>query len=100
MDPVDLINESNLDQRVATLLLVLYVMMVCWFLPISEYLRMIGGASLFGSFLFLGARVSTRMQFRHAGSIMAVVFISAAILVVPSFPAMGGKYPDAVWIGF
>jgi hypothetical protein len=61
---------------------------------------MIGGAAFLALVFVVTARLMEGKVTVPSGSIFAVTVVSAGVLVMPSFPAMGGKYPDAVWIGF
>lgn len=84
-DPEDL----NTDTVVVGALVALYFVLSLVLLPLEEYPRaLIGGTAVFGS---------VAVAAYHAGrgplsgsSMLAVAFISAVMLVIPAFPALGG----------
>ncbi|HEU4452830.1 MAG TPA: hypothetical protein VFR81_07205 [Longimicrobium sp.] len=87
------------DTRIATAVAALYLVLCVFLLPASEYPRALGG----GVAVFaLVAAVAWRLGRGpvHAMSVVGVAFASAAVLWVPTFPAMGGRHPAAVPIGF
>lgn len=89
----------DLDRTVAAATILAYVSAVVLALPASEYPRMLGGAvallaALFAIARVLGDRATPGM------SAMFVSIAAAAVLVVPGFPAMGGRHRAAVPVGF
>lgn len=89
----------NGDRGIALALTVVYAAVVVGFLPPELYLRMLVGAwLLFAAVVVLARQVGNRST--PAMTILLVQLAAAALLVMPSFPAMGGRHPAAVVIGF
>lgn len=89
----------NTDTVVAGAVTTLYFVLSVVLLPLEEYPRaLIGGAAVFAS---VGAIAYHMGRSPFSGSsILAVAFTSALLLAVPTFPAMGGRHPVAVPLGF
>jgi hypothetical protein len=90
---------NAIDSNAAAFGLFLYFAATLLFLPRSEYLRAIGsGLVVFGA-------VAALSKFKGrgwlpGGSVLLVGFVAFAVLVMPTFPAMGGTELRAVPIGF
>ncbi|MBD0321661.1 MAG: hypothetical protein ICV87_15100 [Gemmatimonadetes bacterium] len=77
----------------------LYFVAVGVLLPTAEYPRALGGGTAVFATVLVIARLAGRGAV-HGLSVLAVTFGSAAVLLVPSFPAMGGTRPITVPVGF
>ena len=87
------------DTRVAAGAVALYILLVLFLLPVSEYGRALGAATLvFGGVIAFAARVGRGPL--PGMSVLAVAFVATAVLAMPTFPAMGGTVRAAVPIGF
>jgi len=76
-----------------------YALFILVLLPATMFAHMLGGGLVY--FAGTAAAAFVLGRYRTAPiSILLVSFIGAAILVMPNFPAMGGKSVVAVPIGF
>lgn len=90
---------NRIDGDAAAFGVFLYFAASLLFLPRSEYLHAIGGG------IIVFAAVAALSQFMGRGwlpgwSVLLVGFPAVALLVMPTFPAMGGTVMRAVPIGF
>lgn len=87
------------DHVIAGVAVAVYFGLVIRFLPLSDYVRALGSGLVIFSLIFLVAwKFGSRIQ--SGFSVMAVAFVAAAALWMPTFPAMGGTSDVAVPIGF
>jgi hypothetical protein len=89
----------NLDRAVAAAMAGVYVVAVVTFLPASTHVHMLAGGALYFVAVAALARVLGRLD-TPAISIMLVSFAGIAVLLMPNFPAMGGRHVGGVPIGF
>jgi hypothetical protein len=90
---------AKADQIAAGSAVILYFVAALYFLPGSEYLHALGGGALTFGAVVLASAVFKR-GWLPGLSVLAVGFISFAILVMPTLPAMGGTVMTAIPIGF
>src|SRR5688500_7710968 len=90
---------ARTDTRIAVALVAIYFILAAALLPRSEHARALGlGAVVFAAVAMIAGRLGRGPI--PGLSIMAVAFVAAAFLWVPTFPAMGGTSRIAVPIGF
>jgi hypothetical protein len=89
----------DVDTAVAISVAVLYLVLALVLLPVGEYPRALGGGLVVFALVAAAAWRLGRGAIRGS-SVLAVAFASAAVLVVPTFPAMGGRVRAAVPLGF
>lgn len=90
---------TDTDSRVAYALAALYLALCAVLLPPAEYPRALGGGvAAFAAVLWM-ARAFGRGRIYGLG-LLAVGVVSALVLVIPTFPAMGGTRLVAVPLGF
>lgn len=87
------------DLRVAGAGIVAYFALTLLLLPASEYLRAVGGAALVFGIIAVVARVLGRGPV-PALSVFGVACAAGVVLVMPTFPALGGTVMCAVPLGF
>ena len=91
--------SESTDHVVAAAGVAIYFALVIMFLPSSEYVRALGsGLVTFSIVFFVAWKFGSRIQ--SGFTVMAVAFVAAAALWMPTFPAMGGNSARAVPIGF
>ena len=88
----------NFDRIVAAASIAVYVASVLALLPPSGYLRMLGGGAVVFAAVMAIAHVR-RNRAVSGWSVFAISIAAAAVLVVPGFPAMGGRDSPAVPVG-
>ena len=89
----------TLDARIAITAVALYTGLVLVYLPGEEYVRALGGAAVvFGGVTLLAHRMGRGTI--PGLSVIGVAAVAVAVLVMPTLPAMGGRHPAAVPIGF
>ncbi len=87
------------DIRVGIGAVALYVVLALLLLPASEYTRALGAAALvFGGVATMAGRLGRGPL--PGMSVLAVAFVATAVLVMPTFPAMGGAVRAATPVGF
>lgn len=87
------------DTRIATAVAALYLILCAALLPVGEYPRALGGGvAVFAVVAAAAWRLGRGVV--HGMSVVGVAFASAAVLWVPTFPALGGRHPAAVPLGF
>jgi drug/metabolite transporter (DMT)-like permease len=87
------------DRVAAETAVILYFGLAALLLPRSEYLHSLGGGILtFGAIIL--ASWFVKRGWLPGLSVLAVGFISFAVLVMPTLPAMGGRVLRAIPIGF
>jgi hypothetical protein len=89
----------RVDNGIAAGVVAAYLALSLVLLPPGEYPRAIGGALLIFGLIAGAARLLGRGAVPDF-SVLAVAVASAAVLAVPTFPAMGGTVPAAVPLGF
>lgn len=87
------------DFRLAVAGITAYFALTLLLLPVSEYLRAIGGAALIFGMVAVVARRLGRGSVPGL-SVLGVAFAAFAILVMPTLPAMGGTVMRAIPLGF
>lgn len=85
----------NTDDLVAGALIGVYLVVSAALLPVHEYPRALGGGIAVFALIAGIARTVGRGKV-HGLSVLAVACASAALLAVPTFPAMGGNHLVAV----
>jgi hypothetical protein len=87
------------DTRIALAVIAVYAVLSIILLPSGEYLRALGGGlAIFG--IIAGLADSWGRGPIPGPSVLAVAFGAGAVLVMPTFPALGGTTPAAVPLGF
>jgi len=87
------------DRIAAGTAVILYFVAAAYLLPGSEYLHSLGGGALMFAAIILTS-VFLKRGWLPGFSVLAVGFISFAVLVMPTLPAMGGRVSEAIPIGF
>ena len=90
---------AKADRVAAQTAVILYFVLAASLLPRSEYLHALGGGVLTFSAIILASGFFKR-GWLPGLSVLAVGFISFAVLVMPTLPAMGGRVLRAIPIGF
>lgn len=90
---------AKADRIAAAAAVTLYFAVATYSLPASEYLHSLGGGALIFVAVFLAGWFLER-GWLPGWSVLAVGFISFAVLVMPSLPVMGGRALRAIPIGF